>query len=173
MTEEKKEMDVVARIDHEARAEVLKEEIKSIKAENRKQEREKQKELKKLAALARMDGDVAVWKEITKLKEMVNQQIKANKLTARYSIKDISTMPDFFTYQNPDNKKLKTNNKDDKWIHEYLNAGGKEITLIETAAENRIAIWKKMKFKRGASTNQNAAPSTSKAKPSKVSGGVG
>ena len=63
--------------------------------------------------------------------------------------------------------------KDATWIHEYLNAGGKEITLIETAAESRIAIWKKMKFKRGASTNQNTAPSTSKAKPSKVSGGVG
>lgn len=156
----------------ERNAEKLKIELKELKTANRKKEREKQKQLKLLAEQATMERDATAWQEITQIKKMVNDQLKGNKLTQRYNLKDISAMPDYFTYQNPDNKKLKTNNQDDKWVKEYLNGGGNIKTLMNTATESRVSVWKRIKFKRPQSSKTTTAE-TPKPKPSKVSGGVG
>ena len=172
MADKEMNVNVTLASDAEREAEKLKTELKELKTKNRQAEREKQKQLKLLAEQARMATDAEVWKEVTQIKEMVNKQLKANKITQRYNIKDISAMPDFYTYQNPNNKKLKTNDKDADWIKEYLAGGGTEKILLETAAASRVSVWKKIKFKRTANKSTAAAPAP-KAKPSKVSGGVG
>ena len=156
----------------ERNAEKLKTELKELKAANRKKEREKQKQLKLLAEQATMEKDATAWQEITQIKKMVNDQLKNNKITQRYNIKDISAMPDYFTYQNPDNKKQKTNDQDADWIKDYTNSGGNIQTLMKTASESRVSVWKRIKFKRPQSSKKTTAE-TPKSKPSKVSGGVG
>jgi hypothetical protein len=150
------------------RLKAMKDEAKEERKKNRAAEKAKMKRIKEQQDRIEMSKDTEVWKEITKIKEMVSQQLKENKLTSAYNLKSISSIPDYFVYQHPKDTKLKTTDKDAKWVREFLNGGGTEKQLIDAAEEGRAKIWKRTKFKRPKATPKTPA----KPKVSKVAGGV-
>lgn len=126
----------------------MREELKELKKANRKKEREKQKRLKVQLEKIRMEDDNEVWKLITSVKANINEQLKGNKKTERYNVKTISTIPDYYEYQNPNDAKQKGNNKDEEWVKKFLAGGGTETQLMDAATESRVNIWRRIKWKR-------------------------
>jgi hypothetical protein len=150
----------------------MKDELKELKRENRKKEREKQKRLKVELEKVRMAEDSEVWQMITSVKTSINNQLKENKKTARYNIKTISAIPDYYEYQNPNDAKQKSNNKDEDWIKSFLSSGGTEKELLDTAKESRVKIWRRTTWKRPMKKTTTST-TTAKVKNQTGAGGVG
>jgi len=147
----------------------MKDEAKDERAENRKKENAKKKRIKEQQDRIAMSEDSAVWISITKIKEDLEKKLKSNKLTSGYNIRNIVNLPNYFQYQHPTSKKKKSNNKNDKWVADFLKGGGTEKQLMEQAETTRTAIWRRTTWKRPKKESDNT---TAPIKP-KVSGGVG
>jgi len=151
----------------------MKDELKELKKANRTKERDKKKRLKLHLEKVRMEDDIAGWQIITRFKQAIAEQLTGDPITKLYNIKQISSIPDFYEYQNPKNARQKTNDKTLEWVVKYLSGGGTEKLLRETAAQSRMKLWRSISWKRPRKTRTPSpdTPATDKIKLG--AGGVG
>ena len=120
---------------------------------------------KKLAA---KHGDIErTWKKLEDIKEMIYKALKDSGLNTRYSLNSLATkVPDFYLYQHPTKKILKSSDKNDDWVKAYCKNGSIDA-LIKTANEHRndyfISQTTKVKKRKKKEEEETTAP--------KVSGG--
>ena len=87
------------------------------------------------------------------LKSACNKLIEDANLGMKMSLTKIDLFPDYYVYQHPTKKKLKTDNRDEDWVKMYIGempmdktyggATGKEVDLLATARKTRLAAWKR------------------------------
>ena len=159
----------------DAAANKVRKELMELRAANRKKEREKRKQLAFAVQKQRMLEDLDLWKAITTIKAQVNETIKSTKQTRSYDLRSIADVPDYYEYQNPTNARQKTNDKNAPWVVECLSGGLTEKQLMDAAEVSRLAMWKKIRWKRPDhnAANAPAQPVAAPPRNNVGSGGVG
>lgn len=118
--------------------------------ELRKQKREILKQEKALKREKTLETKMDDWQKIVETREACKKIFRAAKLGNRMTLSKLDSFPNYYTYQHPFNKKLKTDNRDEYWVLEYIGekpmgptggVQGDEADLIATARKSRLAAW--------------------------------
>ena len=113
-----------------------------------KLQREKREEVKRIddrirtIKLSEKTGDIEeTWKKLEEIKKLVKDKLASSGLSGKYDLKKLANkVPDYYIYQHPTNKILKTNNQYAGWVVEYCKKGSID-TLIETANKGRNTFF--------------------------------
>ena len=130
----------------------LSEQLKDVK-EKQRSLKKKEKELKEHIAV---EKDIVKWQKIMDLRADCVQLVLKADLGISMSLTKLDKYPDYYIYQHPVKKHLKTANRQAEWVKQYVgevslgNQGG--VTgdledLITTARKSTIAAWKRMNKK--------------------------
>ena len=113
--------------------------------------------------LAEKTGDIeASWSKLEEIKQLVKERLVANGLSGKYDLKKLANkVPDYYIYQHPTNKILKSADKNAAWVVAYCKKGSID-TLIRTADESRNAffIMKTTKTKKRAKKEEEDSTTT-------------
>ena len=137
-------------------------EIEELRKKKREAIKEFDKRIKAKKMSARHGQIENTWKKLEDIKKMVSQALKDSGLSGAYDLKKIATkVPDYYIYQHPTKKILKTNDKQAQWVVDFLKRGS-EQTLIDTAnkTRNEYFISQTTKTKKRNKTTTNTPPTT-------------
>jgi len=130
---------------------VLSEELKEIQ----KKRRELKKREKDLKEHLKVEKDIKKWQKIMDVRAACNKVIRDANLGMSLTLSKLEKYPDYYVYQHPVLKKLKTSDINKDWVQKYLNntdprggTGGVEADLIATAVKSRVSAWKRMNKKK-------------------------
>lgn len=123
------------------------EELKKV----RSQKRALVKREKVLKAEQTLEKDIGKWQKIMDAKSACHKILKDADLGLRMSLAMLEKFPDYYVYQHPVNKKLKTANRNEEWVKHYIGVerspkgglSGVEADLIDTARKSRLSAWKR------------------------------
>ena len=109
-----------------------------------------------------------VWRKLQSVKDMVLSSLEEMGLSGQYDLKSLANkVPDYYSYQHPTKKILKSSDKTDAWVQDYLKKGD-EDTLIETANNSRYEFFvkqttktRKRKGKSGSTSSDSPSSDTS------------
>lgn len=102
------------------------EEIKQL----RKQQRDIEKEIKRIQATAKIMDKIETWQSLSKLKDEFESKLKNYR---GWNLSRLDKMIPFYEYQHPTQSNLKSNDENDDWVQDFLKHGGKIETLQKTA----------------------------------------
>jgi hypothetical protein len=131
----------------------LKEELKELQ----KEKREMMKREKVLRQHLKVEQDIGKWKQIMDVRSACEKIIKDANLGMSMSLEKLSKYPDYFIYQHPVDKKLKTTDRNANWVKEYLGEipmsgkggiTGVEADLLDTARKSTMSAWVRMTKKK-------------------------
>ena len=128
------------------------------------------RQIKQLEALKAQSG-LEEWRKINDIREKMLAEIEN---VTSMSVDTALTVPEWFEFVDPDNKKKKSATEDADWIQEKLsgkNADQKTKLLDElraAAEEQRIAVWSRFnrKLRRKSATSKTKSDATPKPTPS-------
>ena len=131
----------------------LGEELKELQKEKRemkKREKESKEHLK-------VEKDIQKWQKIMDVRSACKKVIKDANLGMSMSLSKLDKYPDYYIYQHPVNKRLKTADRNEEWVQQYLGKipmgeqggiSGDEADLIATARKSTVTAWKRMTKKK-------------------------
>jgi len=129
--------------------EPVKEQLKKLR-KARSELKKKEKELKFELAI---ESNIGKWKKIMDVRTACKKIVEDADLGMNMSLTKLELFPDYYVYQHPTKKKLKTDNRDEDWVKMYIGempmdatyggATGEEIDLIATARKTRLNAWKR------------------------------
>lgn len=114
--------------------------------------KKREKELKLELKLEKLlDKDMVKWKKIMALRDACNKLIKDADLRINMNMKKLDKYPEYYEYQHPSYRYLKTNNRQEEWVRIYCGeiiphpggAQGVEEDLLSTAKKTRLAVLKR------------------------------
>ena len=123
----------------------------------REQKRELKKRERELKEERALEKGMVKWKNIMDAKAACEKIIEATDLGMKMTLTQLDKFPTFYIYQHPYYKKLKTSNRNDEWVKEYLGEikmgpkGGRtgvEADLLESARKSTLAAWKRANKKK-------------------------
>jgi hypothetical protein len=114
----------------------------------KKREKELKLELKLEGVLKK---DLVKWKKIMALRDACNKLIKDADLRINMNMKKLDKYPEYYEYQHPTKKTLKTNNRQEEWVRFYCGdepnpkggSVGVEEDLLSTAKKSRLSALKR------------------------------
>ena len=120
--------------------------------ELRKKKRDLAKREKQIKAEQKLEKDIEKWQRIMDVKSACEKLIKDADIGMKMNLKKLDSFPDYYIYQHPVNKKLKTADRNALWVKQYLDETpmderggmqGVEADLIATARKTRLSAWKR------------------------------
>ena len=127
----------------------LSEQLKELKANQRKLKK-KEKELKENL---KVEKDILKWQKIMDVRSACNKLIQDAELGMRMTLTKLDKYPEYYVYQHPVHKKLKTADRNEEWVRKYIGEvehgkqgglSGDIQDLINTARKSTLASWKRM-----------------------------
>jgi len=124
--------------------------------EIRKEQKILEKRTKELTQEKSLETDMKRWQEIMTVKAALQGVVLNSGLPKRMTLQKIADYPDFYIYQHPTKKSLRSSNRNDEWVRKYCGdipmgaAGGSQGTeadLIETARTSTMRTWKRLNKK--------------------------
>ena len=123
----------------------------------RKSKRDLANREKALKAERALEKDIEKWQRIMDAKAACNKIIKEYNIGNRMTLTRLDNFPDYYIYQHPVHKKLKTSDRNVAWVRQYLaeipmgsaegSLTGVEEDLTGTARKSRLAAWKRINKK--------------------------
>lgn len=151
--------------------------------EVRQKKRDLNKREKQLKQEAKLEKDIEKWQKIMDAKTTCERVIADANLGMRMSLTKLDNFPDYYVYQHPVNKKLKTADRQQRWVKEYLGEApmgsqggmtGVEADLLATARKTRLTAWKRALKKKKAQAKYTSGGSGGSGKTKAVGSlGVG
>jgi len=126
-------------------------------SKDRRALKKREKELKLELKLEQLlEKDMVKWKKVMALKDAVNKLISDADLRIKMNMKKLDKYPEYYEYQHPTKKTLKTNNRQEQWVRFYCGdepnpKGGRvgvEEDLLSTAKKTRLSALKREMVKK-------------------------
>lgn len=123
----------------------------------RKKKRELKTKERELKAEQALERNMDKWKKIIDVQQECRAILAKADLGMRMTLTKLDRFPDYYIYQHPVNKKLKTANRKELWVQQYLGEKpigerggltGVEADLLATARKTRISAWKRANAKK-------------------------
>jgi hypothetical protein len=123
--------------------------------ELQKEKRELKTRERELRENLKIEKDIQKWQKIMDVRSACRKLIKDAGLGM--SLTKLDKYPDYYIYQHPLDKKLKTADRNAEWVKKYVgeipigkNGGptGREEDLLSTARKSTLAAWKRMSKKK-------------------------
>ena len=120
--------------------------------ELRQKKRDIVKRVKQLKLEVRLENDIEKWQKIMDAKSTCEKVITDANLGMRMSLSKLDKFPEYYVYQHPVKRKLKTANRNAEWVQQYLGAipygatggiTGDEADLLAAAKKTRLSAWKR------------------------------
>lgn len=112
--------------------------------------RKREKEVKKRRKASQ---ELTKWKALTELKRKFQQELKDSGHSYGVNLSKLSTMEEYYEYQNPNNTKQKALDDSVEWVKEYIKKKDK-ATLIQKAQDTRYQTYMRtMKKKKKKTAN--------------------
>ena len=120
-----------------------------------KKRRELAKREKELKAQTKIEKDIGKWQKIMDARSACLKILSDADLGMRMTLTRLEKFPDYYVYQHPVNKKLKTSNRNEEWVLHYIGEqrsakggmSGNIEDLMNTARESRYKTWKRLNNK--------------------------
>lgn len=118
----------------------------------RKKKRELKTKERELKAEQALERNMDKWKKIIDVQQECRAILAKADLGMRMTLTKLDKFPDYYIYQHPGKKKLKTANRKELWVQQFLGEKpmgkeggtmGVEADLLATARKTRIAAWKR------------------------------